>query len=382
MVNIRMVSSVAKNATAGTKPARDHALMGIRRDPDELRAVLDTLDRNADYYGGAGLRDGERHQYRVSQLRIDIVSKDGSGMSLGLPTRNISRDGMSVIASQYIHLNTKVVVHLLSLHNRAFPVAGCVAHCRYLLSTSGLYEIGIKFDRPIDLAIFQRLPPRVNVLLLSDDAAEQRMIEKCLERNLASVRILTSGSSLAATVVGAAFDLVLVDADKFGADVLNGARQIRAGGCWVPMIALTSSADATRDVEFAQSGITTKVVRPLSKSSLLEVIQAYWRDPMFSALVSEPEALSLIDDFVLTMPERLVELETSIAKNLSTDLQRCLSTMLSEGEAAGFDFVAQAARQFLKSIGENADAITIRKHINEMVAVGKAIRGVGCNALS
>ncbi|MBL8879640.1 MAG: PilZ domain-containing protein, partial [Phycisphaerales bacterium] len=168
---------------ASAKTNRSQNVIQMRRDPNEVRSILESLDNN-DEYAKSGERKLDRHQYRVKQVRIDLSNKDGSITSFGLPTRNISRDGIGLISTQFTYTGTPVIVHLISLQNHVFPVAGQVVRSRYLASTSGLYEMGVRFDRPIDLAVFHRSPPTVRLLVLDADAAAHRAIEQLLKGNL------------------------------------------------------------------------------------------------------------------------------------------------------------------------------------------------------
>lgn len=363
---------------ASAKPSRGPNIITLRRDPNEVRSILEQLDNNPEEIAKSSARRLDRHNYRVKQVRVDLTNKDGTITSFGLPTRNISRDGISLIATQFAYEGTPVVVHLVSLQNHHFPVAGQIVRSRYLQSTSGLYELGVRFIKPIDLAIFHRSPPTVRLLVLDADAAQHRTIEQLLKGNLVGLKSLTEGGALVETISSSQFDLVLADVDNAGLNATADMSKLRNLGVWTPSIGLTAALDPQRESDSIQAGFSIVVAKPVSKSVIASIITTFWRDPMFSSLASDDESQPLIEDFVTTIPDRLAELEAAIARNNLQAVARFLAAAASDAESTGFDFIAHASREFLKALAGNVIPVTVRKHMNELIAISKAARGTSC----
>lgn len=362
---------------ASSKGNRGPNVIVMRRDPNEVRSLLEALDNNDEYSKSAD-RKLDRHQYRVKQVRIDLSNKDGSITSFALPTRNISRDGIGLIATQFAYVGTPIIVHLVSLQNHVFPVAGQIVRSRYLASTSGLYEMGVRFDRPIDLALFHRSPPTVRLLVLDADAAAHRAVEQLLKGNLVGMKSLTEGGKLIETATASQHELILVDVDNESLGAVGDIGKLRNSGVWIPCVGVTGALEPQREQELLKAGLSVVVARPISKTVIAGLISSFWRDPLYSALATERDAMPLIEDFVSSMPDRLAEIEATIARENHSGLIRFLKAMVSDAESTGFDFIAHAAREFLKAVEASPTPMVIRKNMNELVAVGRAARGTSC----
>lgn len=355
-------------------------IITIRRDPNEVRAVLEELDDELDRSAKSVGRQLDRYQYQLKQVRIDLMNKDGSFLSFALPPRNISRSGIGLIAAQFIYKGTPVLVHLVSLQNQVFQIPGQIVRCRYIVSSPGLYELGVKFDRQIDLAVFHRSPPAIRLLVQDSSDEEPRAIEQAFKGNLVEFKHVTDLSALQESVQGKTYDLILVDFDRDSAAAGACVNALRSSGVWTPIVAMTSSRDPNQELSVLSAGCSSLLVRPVNKKSLSAVIGTFLRDPILSPLTADKEALPQIEDFVASIPKLLRETESALAAKDAMAVARVLALFVGESEATGFQFIGRVAREFLSHLNIEPDPVHLRQQMNELVAVCAAVRGTSCYA--
>jgi hypothetical protein len=122
--------------------------IGLRgRDLAELLDELDTADPVCD-----GQRDFVRWPFRYTSLRLDIVHPGGNITSMRVACRNLSRGGMSILHSAFLHPGSRCSIFLPHPRQGEVALDGWVVRCHH---RSGMvHEIGIAFARNIDVHAF------------------------------------------------------------------------------------------------------------------------------------------------------------------------------------------------------------------------------------
>jgi len=115
----------------------------------------------------------------------------------------------------------------------------------------------------------------LRVLVAEDNAVNQMVVRRMLERLGHSVRVVEDGLQAVAVVAEEDFDLVLMDVQMPELDGIEATRRIRSsGGAWagVPIIALTAHAMAGDRERTLAAGLDGYLTKPLSPMALQEAL--------------------------------------------------------------------------------------------------------------
>lgn len=129
-------------------------IKSVRVDKAILRRILDALDNNANA-SGHNKRRHERMSYRGRQV-ILYTKQTERDVAFVVPTRNISRGGLSFLHGQMMHLGQPCTVDLASSDGNWLTVEGTVVRCRHIRGM--IHEIGLKFSGLINLEDLRDLP--------------------------------------------------------------------------------------------------------------------------------------------------------------------------------------------------------------------------------
>ena len=130
-------------------------IKSVRVDKALLRRILDALDNNPCRFE-VNKRRHERLPYRGRQVILHTKQTERD-VAFIVPTRNISRGGMSFLHGQMMHLDQSCAVDLATNDGNWLTVEGVVVRCRHIKGM--IHEIGLKFSRLVNLKDLQDLPP-------------------------------------------------------------------------------------------------------------------------------------------------------------------------------------------------------------------------------
>ncbi len=287
MVNPKAPSP--KGAPAGAaKGARADLAAGERKNSlgwneRELGMVLDALDALAASEGKPTKRGYTRWAFRRPTIGVRLEHPGGSAVEMKLAGRNISRGGIALLHNAFVHAGARCSVWIPKLSGGTEAVAGTVRRCVHLKGL--LHEVGIRFDRDVDLKRF--LPAALlpdfcslervegstltgRVLFLDDSEADRAL----LAQHLKDTRIeLTLAATIAeARAAAANQDLIITDwllEEGNGTELIA---DLRCKGIDTPAIVLTADP-----VGLIRQGLTSipgimLVSKPLSREQLYRAI--------------------------------------------------------------------------------------------------------------
>ena len=129
-------------------PAGRPNTLGLRG--RDLANLLDEFDI-ADPIGNSQ-RDFVRWPFRYASLTVKLIHPGGNATSIRVACRNLSRGGMSLLHSAYLHPGTRCTVFLPHPALGEVPIDGWVVRCTH---RSGMvHELGIAFSKHLDVRIF------------------------------------------------------------------------------------------------------------------------------------------------------------------------------------------------------------------------------------
>lgn len=116
-----------------------------------------------DFAGGASAATGDRAHARVAmsfRCVIRLAPPQCAGADHGtylVHSRNISSGGLGFVHDQEMHAGTRCTVALQPPRGRGLIISARVAWCREIsrIAEQTLrYDVGVQFDRPIDISPF------------------------------------------------------------------------------------------------------------------------------------------------------------------------------------------------------------------------------------
>lgn len=130
----------------GRKP---QAIQSIKLAPAELKELLDELDG----YGTERDEFSSRRQHARLRCRTEAVlvtiDQPGQRVAFSVPLRNISDGGAAFLHRSMLHNGTPCTFAVLLVGGGRMKVPAKVVRCRHIRGM--IYEIGLKFDRAVDL---------------------------------------------------------------------------------------------------------------------------------------------------------------------------------------------------------------------------------------
>lgn len=118
------------------------------------------------------------------------------------------------------------------------------------------------------------------VLLVEDNAINQQVAQRFLERLGCDVEVVSDGASAVAAYVPGRYDLILMDMQMPVMDGLEAARRIReceAGAARTPVVALTADAMQGTCQRCLAAGMDDYLTKPLDMARLRTVLDRYLR---------------------------------------------------------------------------------------------------------
>jgi len=325
----------------------------------ELNRLLEQIDKDRPDEPNTA-REFARWAFRVGAVDLTIQHATGSSVTIPVATRNISRGGISILHSAFVHTGSHCSVTLSRPGGKSQVIPGKIARCT--LIQGRIHEVGITFDEQISTKDLLGLDPlneaysleRVepdrlhgSVLIVTPTELDRELILAFLdETNL----VLNSADTIENAVARAAKDCDLIIADfhlgtETGPELLSA---LHAAGSDMPVVMMTSdkseaALDAIRDAHAA--GMLTK---PISKDRLLQALAEFLHadgdgGPLFSELSQDNSIYPLLAKFLNGLPRMTLNLEKATQDN---DLQQCVEicrSLCGTASPLGFPCISDLA---------------------------------------
>lgn len=328
----------------------------LRLGQRELHKLLEKFDQDQTATSSPD-REFVRWSFRVGSVELTIQHATGSKVTLPVATRNISRGGISILHSAFIHIGSPCEITLKLPGGKSQLIAGKVKRCSHLQGR--IHEVGIAFEEQIstrDLLGLDPLneayslekvePDRLHgaALIVTPTELDRDLLLMFLdETNL----VLNTADNIesAITRAGKGCDIVIADyhlGEDSGTKLITALRE---SGADMPVILMTSdkseeALDAIRDVD--ASGILTK---PVSKDRVLQALAEFLHadgdgGPLYSDLGTDSPVYPLVSKFLTDVPRMALNLEKSLR---SDDKAACLQicrTLSGTASPLGFPSIS------------------------------------------
>lgn len=351
----------------------DGAPRRIRKDPSAVRQLLDKLDALP---GGAAAnaRRSERFQFRADTVEIEFASGNGEWDRHVVVTRNISRDGLGCVVGQFIYPGSACYATLRSRdYDYAQRVPGKVVRCRYLAGSGSLYEVGVRFDAPVDLAMFVRGAVDTRILLACADDGVHRAVARFATTMHCTVTAARTGPEAVESATSGTFDAVLLDLELPVLDGHAAALQLRTQGFLRPIVALTPTEDdAARRICF-EKGFTACLLKPVNRAQFEALLHSFHRDPVFSTLAGE-SASAVVTEFVDGLRDELRAIESACARQDAPATRQVVSALRAHADSNGYAPIAAAGAELEAALSDSPDWAAVRVALSKLSSLCLAAR--------
>jgi CheY-like chemotaxis protein len=250
----------------------------------ELGVLLDMLDA---LDGGARKpvrREFARWPFRQTGVSFALEHPGGSSTALRLACRNLSRGGVSLLHAGYFHTGSRCRIELPKSAGGTTEVRGQVTRCMHRRGT--LHEIGVKFDRPINLREYvggnnaqdifslEMVRPqslKARLLHVEDCDLDATIVKHFLRETNVTIDLVKCGSDALAKAMEP-FDIILLDwrlPDISGTEV---ARKLRAGDITCPILMVTVDAIGLMKENLWEMPAVSMLTKPFAQDQLLRAI--------------------------------------------------------------------------------------------------------------
>jgi CheY-like chemotaxis protein len=343
------------------------AIRKLRVTHETLDHWLDRLDQAQAPPGRVNARHAQRVGYRIGGAVVTVPGPDDTTADYAVAARNLSRLGMGAIVGQFIYPRSKCTVKLHSPHGREQDAPGRVVRCRYLVGSGSLHEIGVEFDRPLDVAVFAPQAKLIRVLVVDPAAATHALVRGFLHARNVELSCVTSETEALAEVAARHFDLVLValDADAFpGFELCQDLRERSFIG---PIVGLTAFPGPGLHKACNAAGCNGYLAKPLLREDLQEIINGLNHQPLVSEVADDPALAPLVDRFTDGLRTRAAELLQAFEDRDTARLTDLVSALRAEAASYGFPIITEDATYAEALINTNAPHGRVRRALRQVV---------------
>ncbi len=363
----------------------------LRLTPRDLGTLLDRFDASEAAKANAN-REFIRWPFRYDAIQMVAQPLGGGVSKVTMACRNISRTGMSLLHSSFMHPGTKCTVLLPRPGRTEVPVRGWVAHCNH---RSGMvHEIGINFTEPIEIREFIRPDPFADwfslerikpedltgcVLYVDDSEMDVRIVKHFLRGTCLSVRTASS-SAAAVAALETQPDLIISDfmlGDGTGFDVMTSVRQRGYRG---PFVLATSDTGEAARKAIAAHQPDACLAKPFKQDVLHRAIGEFLlvrRRPAGAkpAGAADPETAALVQTFVATLKPTIARIEAAIKSANMVQARTVCLQIAGTAPTLGFTElgeVAQGTARILSGSKSPADSV---KALKALIAACERTKG-------
>lgn len=182
-----------------------------------------------------------------------------------------------------------------------------------------------------------------NKVLLADDHPNNReLISILLRRMNITVTEVENGKQALDTIFYQKFDLILLDIHMPQMDGTEALKQIRAGGNFTPVIALTANNMKHEIEHYMRLGFSDHLAKPISRHHFISKLSLYLtKQGEIDSPLHQGDMLKLIKDYQLDLREQVVSLQKALEQRDLTVISEIAHRIRGSAGSFGFDVIGQ-----------------------------------------
>jgi CheY-like chemotaxis protein len=351
----------------------------------ELSELLDQMDI-PDGPRKSIKRDFVRWPFRKTAVPMKITHPNGISATLSVACRNISRGGMAILHSAFLHPGTRCSITLPHPTRGELHIEGWIARCIH--RNGMIHEIGITFAEPVDVRELLRPDPLANVFsfekidpeklhgnILCVDASEtdQKIVRHFLRSSKLEVQcVLTPTEALEHLPDG--WDLVILDLNLPEGGGAGLVISLRERGYKGPIIVTTS--DTSPQVRKVLSGIEANafLAKPLAQSTLTRAMAEFLiaqRTTSIqggSALPADHPDFALAESFAMSLRHTARKLEDAVRRDDAGSCRALCLQLAGTAPSLGFEALGSMAQQASEELAKTNSVSNAIKTVRALIA--------------
>lgn len=349
----------------------------LRVDRATVTQFLDRLDAQNRRTDGIDLRGSERFSYRPETTTIEIAQGEEASAFYATAARNISRGGMGIITGQFVYPGTVCRVSLESPQGTTGWTSGRVVRCRYLIGSPSLHEVGVQFDRPVDVELFADLARVRQILLVDPEPTTRRLFASFLQPFKVELSWATNSLDAATEALTRDFDLLLIDLESHDINAFVVVRELRNAGYLGPVIGMALDSGHDLRKRCHRAGCTGFLRKPITRDALRTLVDSLNHRPVLSTLTNDITMAPLIDQFVAGLRARAKRLSAACEQQDTRTVQRLARSLRGDAGSYGFEEITDAAEHVEILTGLHASMDRLRPAVYELVHMCLLARPAG-----
>jgi CheY-like chemotaxis protein len=360
----------------------------LRVDDKTIAEFLDRLDRATAPALGAEARSERRFRYRPGKLVLDLPRADREPTARHtVVARNLSSRGAGLLSTQFVYPGSICRIVLPGPQGVEQSATGRVVRCRYLIGSRSLYELGVQFDRAVDVTLLAPDAQRVRVVLVDEDPVVRELVQTVLPSVNVDFRCHAAPDNIAALVgeQGDNCDLLLLDLESKAFDAFALIPKIRALGYLGPIVGLAvQTGRALRD-RCAAAGCTGYLGKPIVREGLINLLNSIRQEPLLSELVDDEALIPLINEFVAGLRSRARDLSAAVERNDLDALHTLALRLRADAGSYGFPEITTEAEHVQSLVAIEASSDRLHAAVYDLIhlcLVAQPVRGGTDTALT
>jgi PAS domain S-box-containing protein len=242
--------------------------------------------------------------------------------------------------------------------------------------------------RPQMTASLKKIKLTLDILLVEDNAVNQKLVQRILEKEGHGVAVADSGTAaLELFDSRRAFDLILMDVhiprmDGIETTIAIRDREKESGG-HIPIIALTAHAMAGDRERCLQAGMDGYLIKPIRPALLLEMIERLRIAPAQRGGAAQPARAVLDRAALLDRVDGDMELLKEMASLCARDCGELLAgarDAIARGDASRLGYTLHTMRGIFRNLSANA-ALEVLESLQAVELGGEPARAEAACAL-
>ncbi len=360
--------------------------VGIR----ELNALLDRISEVQPDSGNAN-REFVRWDFRLVRADLTVEHASGSKVVLPVATRNLSRGGISILHSSFVHPGSRCNIAVELEGGYKLDVNGSVVRCCHI--GGKVHELGIKFDEQISTKEILGLDPMQEayslesidpsglhgtVLLITNAELDQQILIKLLEDTSLTISVADNAEA-ALKKAKKGCELILTDYNVGNETAADLLMLLRAEGIDSPILVMTSNSSQEIRDEMQMSGASGLLAKPYSRDRLLQALAEFLlcegeSGPIYSTLVETDPAYEILGKFFSDLPRMILTIEKALR---DSDADACVAICRSLANSAaplGLVGVGELAAAADRALSNGNDVRNAASDLRQLIIACRRIR--------
>jgi PAS domain S-box-containing protein len=211
------------------------------------------------------------------------------------------------------------------------------------------------------------------ILVGEKETSSQLLMDLLLRKTGLEAEIVDNGQKVLEKALSKKYDLVIIDMQLPSIDGFEIARQLRAKGSGIPIIAITADVRKGMESKCIDAGCNEYLSKPISRKGLYDTIGKFLsteggniseealdsdsdRGPIVSELAGIPELSGVIEEFTQRLPVLVKAIIEGIDREDKTLLKRLAQILAEAGNSSGFPLLANKAEELARyTVNEQMD---------------------------